>query len=179
VLIVTPVIFFSLRAWQLRLPYEPVPVHAGQSIPRGRLAIGLVAGLVILVSVWAGWHTLHRGGTPPGSDVTGVVRTVQSGTVQIRLRSSTGVLQQGRNTFTFEFRAAPSGELIDVGTVRASANMPMPGMVMSSGMEVHATDVKGRYDGSAEFGMAGAWQMSVEWDGPAGRGSAAFEGPVQ
>ena len=108
-----------------------------------------------------------------------VVRTVQSGGVEIRLLSSTGALQQGRNTFTFEFHAVPSGALVDVGTVRASANMPMPGMVMTSGMEVHPTAVKGRYEGSAEFGMAGAWQMSVEWDGPAGRGSASFEGPVQ
>jgi hypothetical protein len=55
----------------------------------------------------------------------------------------------------------------------------MPGMVMSSGMQVNPTDVRGRYEGTAEFGMAGAWQMSVNWDGPAGRGSASFEGPVQ
>ena len=57
--------------------------------------------------------------------------------------------------------------------------MPLPGMVLSSGMEVRPSGVAGRYDGSAEFGMAGAWQMSVEWDGPAGKGSASFEGAVQ
>jgi hypothetical protein len=57
--------------------------------------------------------------------------------------------------------------------------MPMPGMVMSSGLQVTPTGVAGRYAATAEFGMAGAWQMRVEWDGPAGRGSASFEGTVQ
>jgi hypothetical protein len=57
--------------------------------------------------------------------------------------------------------------------------MTMPGMVMSGGLRVAATPVKGRYTATAEFGMAGAWQMLVEWDGPAGRGSASFEGAVQ
>jgi hypothetical protein len=27
--------------------------------------------------------------------------------------------------------------------------------------------------------MAGAWQVALDWDGPAGRGSARFEGGVQ
>jgi hypothetical protein len=27
--------------------------------------------------------------------------------------------------------------------------------------------------------MAGAWQMSIEWDGPAGKGTVSFEGGVQ
>jgi hypothetical protein len=92
--------------------------------------------------------------------------------------SPTGTLRQGRNTFTIEFRSA-GGSLVDVGTVRASANMPMPGMVMSSGLEVSRTSVPGRYQATAEFGMAGAWQMTVEWDGPVGHGSVNFQGPVQ
>jgi hypothetical protein len=57
--------------------------------------------------------------------------------------------------------------------------MPMPGMVMSSGMQLQPTGIPGRYMGTADFGMAGAWQFAVEWDGPAGRSSASFEGNVQ
>ena len=57
--------------------------------------------------------------------------------------------------------------------------MAMPGMVMSGGLEVQRTTVTGRYDATAEFGMAGAWHMAIEWDGPAGRGSVNFEGTVQ
>jgi hypothetical protein len=44
---------------------------------------------------------------------------------------------------------------------------------------VTPTGTAGRYAASAEFGMAGAWQMSIEWDGPAGTGSVSFEGSVQ
>ena len=98
--------------------------------------------------------------------------------VQISLLSPTGTLHQGRNTFTIEFRSA-DGHLVDAGAVRASGNMAMPGMVMSSGLQVQRTDVVGRYQASAEFAMAGAWRMAIEWDGPAGKGSVNFEGAVQ
>jgi len=57
--------------------------------------------------------------------------------------------------------------------------MSMPGMVMSGGLEVTATAVPGRYAATAEFGMAGAWQMSIEWNGPAGQGAMTFYGGVQ
>jgi hypothetical protein len=57
--------------------------------------------------------------------------------------------------------------------------MPMPGMVMSSGMQLQPSGTSGRYLGTADFGMAGAWQFAIEWDGPAGRGSTTFEGKVQ
>ena len=89
------------------------------------------------------------------------------------------MLHKGRNTFTIEFRSLDRGALVDVGTVRATAHMPMPGMVMSSGMEVQASGTPGRYEGTAEFGMAGAWRMAIEWNGRAGQGSVSFEGAVQ
>ena len=98
--------------------------------------------------------------------------------MEIVLFSTAGTLHRGRNTFTIEFRS-PTGELMDVGTVRGAANMPMPGMVMPGNVEVTPADVPGRYTATAEFGMAGAWQMSIEWKGPAGSGSVNFEGTVQ
>jgi len=106
------------------------------------------------------------------------VQRLHSRNLDILLLSPTGALHQGSNTFSFEFRAA-DGRLVDVGTVRASGNMPMPGMVMSSGLQVQRTAIPGRYDATAEFGMAGAWHMGIEWDGPAGHGSINFEGAVQ
>ena len=69
--------------------------------------------------------------------------------------------------------------LVDVGAVRASGNMTMPGMVMSSGLRVTPSSVPGRYVATAEFGMAGAWQMAIDWNGPAGQGSVNFQGSVQ
>jgi hypothetical protein len=35
------------------------------------------------------------------------------------------------------------------------------------------------YEASGDFGMSGSWQMTLEWNGRAGRGSAAFDGRVQ
>lgn len=96
--------------------------------------------------------------------------------MEIVLLSPTGTLRSGRNTFTVEFRT-PSGDLVDVGLVRAAANMVMPGMAMSGNLQVSPSGVPGRYSATAEFGMAGAWQMSIEWD--AGRGSVSFQGAVQ
>jgi hypothetical protein len=57
--------------------------------------------------------------------------------------------------------------------------MTMPGMVMPSGLEVSPSKTAGRYEAMAEFGMAGAWQVAIDWSGPAGKGSANFQGTVQ
>lgn len=177
VLIVTPVIFSWLRERQLGLQQQPLEAGS-RPRPWRRLVIGgvVVALLAAGIAAWRGAG--NHGGIAESQAGSAVVR-VRSGDVDIVLRSSSGALRQGRNAFTLEFRSAGNGDLLDVGSVRASANMPMPGMVMPSGMQIQAGAVKGRYEGTAEFGMAGAWQMSVEWNGPAGRGAVSFEGPVQ
>jgi hypothetical protein len=51
--------------------------------------------------------------------------------------------------------------------------------VMSASLRLEPTGVAGRYAATADFGMAGAWQMTIEWEGPAGRASVSFEGTVQ
>jgi Cu(I)/Ag(I) efflux system membrane protein CusA/SilA len=177
VLIVTPVIFFSLRERQLGLHGESLPTDS-RPVNWRPAAIAIALLLLVGSGVFA---IRHRRGLTAGSVASsdsGVVIRVRSGDMDIVVLSTTGSLRQGRNAFTIEFRSA-SGALVDVGTVRATANMPMPGMVMPSGMQVRPTTTAGRYEGTAEFGMAGAWQMSLEWDGPKGRGSVSFEGAVQ
>jgi len=184
VLIVTPVIFFWIR--QRRLGLHEIKETRAESREKAEITarrrVALVA-LIIVVVIGAGlalWKNF--GSRSPSSDAVSaanVVRTIRSGNIDVVLLSPTGVLRQGRNTFTIEFRSADRGTLVDAGSVRASANMPMPGMVMSSGLRVQPTGTPGRYRGSAEFGMAGAWQMTIDWDGAAGRGSASFEGAVQ
>jgi Cu(I)/Ag(I) efflux system membrane protein CusA/SilA len=179
VLIVTPVIFFWLRERQLGLEHQELP-RAPAGVPRRRaVVLALVAALLIAGSA-AAWRLSRPGGRSPsttGRDAT-IVQTVRAGELDIVLRSADAPLRQGRNTFTIEFRRA-GGELVDVGAVSASANMPMPGMVMSSGLQVKPSGVPGRYAATAEFGMAGQWQMAIEWNGPAGRGSVSFHGSVQ
>ena len=141
----------------------------------------VAAGVVALIAVisFVVWRTRPGGSEPTAQSAGAVVQTVRAGDLDIALLSPTGTLRQGRNSFTFEFRRTGTTTLVDVGSVRASANMPMPGMVMSGGLQVTPTGVPGRYAATAEFGMAGAWQMAIEWNGPAGQGSVNFQGGVQ
>jgi copper/silver efflux system protein len=180
VLIVTPVIFFWLRERRLGLQHEPPEEHSRGSSSRHRVLIGAAVIALVAVASAAIWKArAPRGGAGDDERAATVVQTVHADNLDVVVLSPTGTLRQGRNTFTIEFRRTGTSTLVDVGTVRASANMTMPGMVMSGGLQVAATDVPGRYAATAEFGMAGAWQMSIEWDGPAGHGSVNFQGGVQ
>ena len=179
VLIVTPVLFLWIRERRLGLQHEALP--AGPRLPHRRGLLTAAAFVAILAVTMLGVWRIAAPGRDDGREKAAgtVVQTVRSGDLEIVLLSPTGALRQGRNTFTIEFRRAGSDTLVDVGTVRASATMSMPGMVMSGGLQVMATPVPGRYAATAEFGMAGAWPVAVQWDGPAGRGSVNFQGSVQ
>jgi len=106
------------------------------------------------------------------------VQRVRSGTVDIVVLSRDGALHQ-KDPFTIEFRSASGGDLVNVGTVRASANMPMPSMPMFGNIEVRAADAPGRYTAKSNLEMTGGWRIALEWDGPAGRGAVNFAGTVQ
>jgi Cu(I)/Ag(I) efflux system membrane protein CusA/SilA len=179
VLIVTPVIFFWIRERKLGLQHEPMLQHDRLAIRRRPVLIG--AGLLAIMAAAAFllWRTSAPNGRFADDSAAAVVQTVRAGELDVVLLSPSGTLRQGRNAFTIEFRRTGTNTLVDVGTVRASANMSMPGMVMSGGLQVAPTGVPGRFSATAEFGMAGAWQMAIEWDGPAGKGSVNFEGGVQ
>jgi Cu(I)/Ag(I) efflux system membrane protein CusA/SilA len=179
VLIVTPVIFSWLRERQLGLHREPLPDAVRPAVSRRTLIGGFTVVLLVL-GAFAGWRIATRGGgsSPPNAEA-GVIQTVRSGDLEIVLRSQEGALRLGRNAFVIEFRRPGSNTLVDAGTIRASANMPMPGMVMSGGLQITPTNVPGRYAATAEFGMAGAWQMAIEWNGSAGQGSVTFQGSVR
>jgi len=178
VLVVTPVIFFWLHERRLGLQHEPPPARAQRGAVSWKpvfAVLALVAASLVAVSLWRQFGRSEGGGSPAAGQV---IQQLTASGVQISLLSPTGTLHQGRNTFAIEFRSA-DGRLVDAGAVRASGNMAMPGMVMSGDLQVQRTDVVGRYQASAEFGMAGAWRMAIEWDGPAGKGSVTFEGAVQ
>jgi AcrB/AcrD/AcrF family/YtkA-like len=173
VLVVTPVIFYWLRA--RRLPVEAVAPTA-MSSPRVTMPAlawtGVVA--VTLLAGGLGWQAMWQDAT--GSSAS-VVQTVRSGPLRIDLFAESGALTRGRNRFWLEFRDA-GGALVDAGRVQMSATMSMPGMTMSGGVEIVPTRTRGRYQGTAEFDMAGVWQMAVAWAGRDG-GNVAFQGSVQ
>ncbi len=106
------------------------------------------------------------------------LESVRAGALQVVLLADHDALRHGKDAFVLEFRSE-SGALVDVGAVKASASMPMPGMPMFSTIDVQRTDVPGRYAATGEFSMAGRWRIAVEWDGPQGRGQVSFSGAVQ
>jgi len=105
------------------------------------------------------------------------LQRVKSGALDIILLSPHDALQHGKDTFIIEFRA--NGDLVDVGNVRATASMPMPGMAMFGNIQVQRTATPGRYTANGELEMAGTWRMALDWEGPAGQGSLTFSGRVQ
>jgi Cu(I)/Ag(I) efflux system membrane protein CusA/SilA len=179
VLIVTPVIFFSIRERRMGLQPEPVPRNGQGRGSRRWLAIAAGAAALVAMTSLLVWRSGRDRSEPTARSAGAVVQTIRAGDLDIVLLSPTGTLRQGRGGFTLEFRRTGTTTLVDVGTVHASANMPMPGMVMSGGLEVTRTGVPGRYAATAEFATAGAWQIAIEWNGPAGQGSVNFQGGVQ
>jgi Cu(I)/Ag(I) efflux system membrane protein CusA/SilA len=179
VLVVTPVIFYWLRARRLpaeagaaALPRADVPAARRRTVPA-------IVALTLVAVVAVAWLQWSRGG-PAVSTSHAEVQSVAAGAIRVVVLAPEGVLRQGRNDFTLEFRSA-DGRLIDVGRVTGAAAMPMPGMVMSGALQVSAAETPGRYRATAEFGMAGAWQLTLEWEGgaAAGAGKVSFEGAVQ
>lgn len=95
--------------------------------------------------------------------------------VEVVLLSSDMAMNTGKDTVTVEFRATSDGRLVDVGSVKGSATMPMTGMAPMFGpVDVERSEVPGRYLASSELSMAGEWRLSLEWNGPAGQGTVTF-----
>ena len=107
------------------------------------------------------------------------LQRVKSGTLDVVLLSSHEALRHGKDTFVIEFRSMPAGTLVDVGTVKAGATMPMPGMPMMGSIDVRKADVAGRYEAASDLSMGGTWRTTVEWNGPAGQGSVTLSVSAQ
>lgn len=108
-----------------------------------------------------------------------VIQTQKAKDVVIALKSESGQWTQGKNAFVLEF-TSPDGKAIDAGKVTLSTSMSMPGMApMIAGATVTPDAGPGRYLGTISFPDSGARQVTVNWDGPAGKGSARFSVPVR
>lgn len=117
-----------------------------------------------------------RGPATTDSDMIELQR-VRSNGVDVVLLSTDGTLSHGKDTFIVEFRRGDA--LVDVGTVKAGATMPMAGLPdMLGSVFLGRGDVPGRYTADTDLGMSGGWQLKLEWDGPAGEGSASFQATV-
>ena len=142
-----------------------------RSTMSGIFSTQLVAALALLLTVVA----LGCGGAAEADMVE--LQRLKSGDMDVVVLAPQDGLKNGSSEFLIEFRS--NGTLTDVGDVRASSTMPMPGMPMFGSIDVQHTDVTGRYRAKSEFSMAGTWQIAIEWNGPEGRRSVSFSSSVQ
>lgn len=108
------------------------------------------------------------------------IHTQKTKDVVIALKSESGQWKPGKNAFVVEFTSAKDNTPVDAGKVTLSTSMPMPGMApMIAGARLTPDKTPGRYLGTIEFADTGSRQVTVSWDGPAGKGSTKFSIPVR
>ena len=133
-----------------------------------RLTAMLTAFVVVLgfgTAVWAEEKTLA---------------TQKTKDVVVTLKNETGQWKQGKNDFALEFASAKDKQPVDVGKVTLNTSMTMSGMApMIAGAALKPDKTPGRYLGTIEFPDTGARQVTVAWDGPAGKGSTKFSVSVR
>lgn len=109
-----------------------------------------------------------------------VIQTQKAKDLVITLLSDSGQWKPGRNSFVLQFASAQNTQPVDPGKVSLSTSMAMTGMApMIAGATLTPDKAPGRYLGTIDFPDAGARQVTVSWDGPAGKGSTRFSVPVR
>jgi len=103
VLVVTPVLFLTIRERQLGL--QPAQLPDGRVVTKeptgGPSRVAMVAVVAVVVAGAAITWLIRSNAPPIGSGVDGgVVHTARSGSVDVFVFSPTGSLRTGRNTFT-------------------------------------------------------------------------------
>jgi uncharacterized protein (DUF2147 family) len=105
------------------------------------------------------------------------IKTQKAQGITVSLLSESGQWTQGKNSFVLEI--AKDGKPVDAGKVTLSTSMAMPGMApMVTGATLQP-EGSGRYQGTINFPDRGERQVTVAWDGPAGKGSTRFPVPVR
>ena len=127
-------------------------------------------GLVVLSGV-----LVTLGGAVPAWSAEKVIQTQRAKDVVITLKSQSGQWTQGKNAFAIEFTSASDKQAVDAGKVTLTTSMELPGMApMTAGASVSPDKTPGRYLGTIEIPDRGTRQVTVTWDGPAGKGSTKF-----
>ena len=109
-----------------------------------------------------------------------VIQTQKTKDVLITLKSESGQWSKGKNAFVLEFTSAKDKQPVDAGKVSLDTSMTMTGMApMIAGATLSPDKAPGRYLGTIEFSDTGTRQVTVSWEGPAGKGSATFPVPVR
>ena len=137
-----------------------------------------VPAIVIVVSLLALAACVSKPESRP-DELMELQRTT-AGDLDVVLLAKSGVLPAGRSQATLEFQRASDRHLVDVGTVKVGAAMDMAGLgPMLGSVFVSKGTTPGRYTLDTDLGMTGTWNLTVQWDGPAGSGSVTFPGNVR
>ena len=107
------------------------------------------------------------------------IHTQKTKDVVVALMSESGQWKQGRNEFVLEISSPNGKQPVDAGKVSLSTSMTMTGMAPMIAGATLTPDGPGRYRGTIEFADGGTRQVTVAWDGPAGKGSTKFSVPVR
>jgi hypothetical protein len=108
------------------------------------------------------------------------IQTQKTKDAVIMLQSESGQWTQGKNSFVLAFTSPSTQQPLDVGKVTLNTAMPMPGMApMVAGATLAPDKTPGRYLGTISFPDRGARQVTVTWEGPAGKDSTRFSVPVR
>jgi YtkA-like len=130
--------------------------------------------LIAVVVVLAGWLRVA------GSTDLKVVKSQKTKDVSVSVLSESGQWKPGKNEFIVAFTSTKDSGPVDVGKVMLNTSMPMPGMApMVAGATLEPDATLGRYRGTISFPDRGDRQVTVSWDGPAGKGSTKFTVPVR
>jgi hypothetical protein len=106
--------------------------------------------------------------------------TQKSKDVVVTVKSEAGQWKKGKNAFALEFTSAKDQKPVDAGKVTLTTSMTMSGMApMIAGATLQPDKAPGRYLGTIEFPDTGTRQVTVTWDGPAGKGSTKLSVPVR
>ena len=106
------------------------------------------------------------------------IHTQKTKDVVVTLASESGQWKPGKNDFVLEF--TKDKQPVDAGKVSLNTSMTMSGMApMIAGATLSPDKAPGRYLGTITFPDSGTRQVTVTWDGPAGKGSTKFSVSVR
>lgn len=108
------------------------------------------------------------------------IHTQKTKDVVVTLTSESGQWKPGKNDFVLDLTSAKDKQPVDAGKVSLNTSMTMTGMApMIAGATLSPDKTPGRYLGTITFPDGGTRQVTVTWDGPAGKGSAKFSVSVR
>ena len=118
-------------------------------------------------------------GIAVGADLKSI-HTQKTKDIVVTLASESGQWKPGKNDFVLEFTSAKDKNPVDAGKVSLNTSMTMSGMApMIAGATLSPDKTPGRYAGTITFPDGGTRQVTVTWDGPAGKGSTKFSVSVR